>query len=126
MSDRDISLNTKISFEICDLICSGYDAFTSQTSCCDDDAVCFDKLWPFFGCVCGVRSGVAPKQWSSYSAIIHLVQRQAAAALLTLSLWVAGYNSRWTAVDTGPHSHIPPGERTWESERKGCQIRTGR
>lgn len=68
--------------------------------------------------MCGVRGGVAPKQWSSYSAIIHLVQRQAAAAVLTLSLWVAGYNSRWTAVDTGPHSHIPPWEKTWKSERK--------
>lgn len=80
--------------------------------------MCFAKLWPFFGRACGVRGGVAPKQRSPYSAIIHLVQRQAAAALLTLSLWVAGYKSRWTAVDTGPHSRIPPWEKTWKSEER--------
>lgn len=84
--------------------------------------MCFDQLWPFFGCVRGVCGRVALKQRSSYSAIIHLVQWQAAAALLTLSLWVAGYNSRWTAVDTGPHSHIPPWEKKWRSKSKRRQI----
>lgn len=46
----------------------------------------------------GVRGGVAVKQRSSYSAIIHLAQRQAAAAgapaLLTRSLRAAGYDNR--------------------------------
>lgn len=62
--------------------------------------------------MCG---GVAVKQRSSYSAIIHLARRQAATAsapaLLTLSLRAAGYDSRYTTVDTGPHSRIPPWER---------------
>lgn len=46
------------------------------------------------------------KQRSPYSAIIHLVQRQAAPAS-ALSLQEAGYDSRETTVDTGPHSYIP-------------------
>lgn len=83
--------------------------------------MCLDQLWAFFGCACGVSGGVASKQRSSYSAIIHLAQRQAAAALLTLSLWVAGYNSRWTAVDTGPHSHIPPWEEKWKGKGAGYE-----
>lgn len=42
----------------------------------------------------GVCGGVAVKQRSSYSAIIHLAQWQAAPALLTLSLQAAGYDNR--------------------------------
>lgn len=82
---------------------------------CQRFSVCFHQLWPFFGCVHGVCSRAALKQRSSYSAIIHLVQWQAAAALLTLSLWVAGYNSRCTTVDTGPHKpHSTLGEEMEE------------
>lgn len=89
--------------------------------CVKPAAVCFDQLWPFFGCACGVCGGVAPKQRSTHSEIIHLVQRQAAAALLTLSLRVAGYNSRRSAVDTGPHSHIPPWRRNARVKGKGVR-----